>query len=364
MGTEEKGVPVARVQLSRLIEFCAAVFEKAGMPEKDAYAAAKALCTSDYRGVHSQGVMRMPLYAKRVTAGMVNRRPEIKVIRRPPSITIVDGDGGMGEVVCTKAMEVAIQGANETGVSAVAVTNSNHIGSAAYYAMMALEHDQIGIILTSPTAKLIAPWGGLAPLLDNAPFAVAIPAGEECPVVLDMATSVVSRGQIILAAERNESIPEGWAMDRDGNPTTDAHEAAFGGLLMPVGGYKGYGLAVVIEALSGLLTGSDVLDQDRSDIYGEFERRQRVGQFIVCLRIADFIDVEEFKSKLDARIRELRDSKRMKGVERIFVPGEKEFLAARESERLGVAVEYNVAEKLVRLAREIGLAPLPELVLA
>ncbi len=352
----EVATAAIRVPAGELTAFCSEVFERCGFPRDDARLLAEHLVDTDARGVHSHGVMRMPVYTKKARLGLVNVTPNIQVRRSGPVVALIDGDHAMGQLACVKGMQVAIEDAKRSGISIAAVHNSNHIGCAAYYPMMALEHDMIGFILTSSTAKLIAPWGGLTPLFDNSPFAVAIPAGYEYPVVFDMATSVVSRGRIILAAERGEKIPPEWGMDRDGKPCTDAHEVAFNGLLSPVGGYKGVGLAIIIELLGGALTGSAVLSDDIQDIWTKFDRPQEVGQLMIALNIGHFIDVHDFKETVDRRIREIRDSKRMAGVDRIYLPGEKEYIAREEAARSGVPVGLEVVKDLVGVAEQFGVA--------
>src|SRR5450756_2716469 len=238
MADDKAGVVVLADPLR---EYATQVFMKYGMPRDEAAIVADHLVEADLRGVYSHGVLRIEPYTARLKAGAMNPRPKITILRETPGTALVDGDDGSGQVVGVRAMEIAIRKAKEVGVGYVGVRHSNHFGTCAYYAQMAVAHDMIGFAATPGGTNIMAPWGGITPLLGNNPFGVAIPAGKEFPVVLDMAQSVVARGKIAHAVKTGSPIPPTWALNRHGEPTTDAKEG-YAGLVQPVGGYKGYGM--------------------------------------------------------------------------------------------------------------------------
>lgn len=210
--------------------------------------------------------------------------------------------------------------------------------------MMALEHDMVGFCVSVGGKNILAPWGGLTPLLGNNPFSFAIPAGEELPVVFDMACSVVARGWIVLAMKNNLEIPDGWAVNKEGEPTRNAKEA-YEGLVLPVGGYKGYGLALIGCILGGLLTGA-AIGSEVTDLYRDFDRNQNVGHFLWAISIEKFMPVQEFKGRMDRLIRELKSARPLKEVEKIYLPGEKEFEAKERNLREGIPISTGIFKEL------------------
>ena len=238
---------------ARLAAFCTAVLERVDVPREHAETVARSLLAANLRGVDTHGMTRLPIYVERLRAGLINGRVSGTVVAEGPTTAVFDGENGLGQVVGTKGMQLAIAKAESAGVGFVTVRNSNHYGTAAYYAMMALAHDMIGVSITN-SPPLMAPWGGRKGFLGTNPLSIAVPAGEERPFVFDMATSVVARGAVILAAKRGDAIPPTWAMNKDGEPTTDA-KAALEGAVLPLGGHKGFGLAMAIDILAGVLAG-------------------------------------------------------------------------------------------------------------
>jgi LDH2 family malate/lactate/ureidoglycolate dehydrogenase len=294
--------------------------------------------------------MRLPVYLRHLRKtgpGGMTARPEISVIQEGDAFALVDGGNGLGPVVSARAMELAIDKARTSAIAGVGVRNSNHNGAEAYYAMMALEHEMIGFCVTVGGKNIIAPWGGLDALLGNNPFAIAVPSGREWPVVLDMACSVVARGWIMLAMKNHWKIPDGWAVTREGEPTTDAAEA-YEGLVLPVGGYKGYALALMGCILGGVLTGASI-GSEVTDLGQDFDRDQNVGHFVGALSIEKFVPVRTFKERMDRLIKELKSSNRMKDVEKIWLPGEKEYLAREQNLRDGIPVSRGVLSELNKL---------------
>lgn len=339
-----------------LREFVTKAFERVGVPSDEAWIMADTMVEADLRGVHSHGVMRTPVYVQRVQTKATAAKADWKIVAESESTANIDGGNGLGQVVGVRAMELAIKKARAVGSSVVGVRNSNHYGAAAYFAMMALPEDMIGFSTTVGGANIMAPTGGITPLLGNNPFAIAVPAGEEYPPVLDMANSVVARGKIVLAMKKGERIPDGWAMNKEGVPTNDAKEA-FEGLVLPVGGYKGYGMAFMVAALAGVLTGAAV-GSEVTNFYGDFARPQNTGHLMMAIRIDRFLPVAEFKAKMDAFIREIKSSELAKGADRVYLPGEIEALKKQERLQTGVPVPQAVLRELHELADALGIARL------
>jgi LDH2 family malate/lactate/ureidoglycolate dehydrogenase len=344
------------VAAQRLEEFIARAFEAVGIAGPDARIIAQLMTRADLQGSEGHGVFRLPQYIRRIRGGAVNVRPHIRVVREAAGMALVDGDNGMGHLVMRFAAERAIEKAKSAGVAWVGVRWSNHAGPASLYAAMPLAHDMIGLYLAVGNANHLPPWGGVDMLLSTNPIAVAVPAGEEPPVVLDMATTVAAYGKVKTKAQRGETMPEGWMMDRAGRPLTDprrAHE----GFLLPIGGYKGYGLALVFGILAGTLNGA-AMGRDVVDFNADATTPTNTGHAIVAIDIEAFQPVAQFKCSMDALIRDLRSSRRLPGVDRIRIPGEGSHAARAERERNGIPLPAPLLESLDRLAAELGIAPL------
>src|SRR6059058_6262235 len=258
----------ARVTHAELIRFIAAAYRAVGIPEADAAKAAELMAASDISGADGHGVFRLPQYIRRIKAGGLNTAPQIRVIRRARATALIDGDNGLGSLVVARAVEEAIGLARDNGVGWAGVRRGNHAGAAAVYAAMPLAHDMIGLYFAVGNANHLPPWGGVDMLLSTNPIACAIPAGEEPPIVLDMATTVAAYGKVKAKAQRGEPMPVGWMIDRNGQPLTDPKRATEG-FLLPIGGYKGYGLALVAGILAGTLNGAamgrEVIDFNADD---------------------------------------------------------------------------------------------------
>ncbi len=266
---------------------------------------------------------------------------------------LVDGDNGMGHVIMTAATQLAIHKASESGIAWIGVFNSNHAGAAAVYSTMPLAHDMICFYMTVANANTMPPWGGVEPILGTNPISVAIPAGEEPPIAWDIATTVSSYGKIKLAAQKGEPIPVGWMVDRKGQPLTDPRRADEG-FMLPIGGYKGYGLNVVIGMLAGVLNGA-AFGRSVININKDFANPSRGGHMVFAMRVDNFLPVEEFKRDMDRSIREIRNSERMEGVDRIWLPGEMEFYNVQERQKKGIPVAPAVVQGLRQLAAELSL---------
>lgn len=340
------------VSYERLKDIAIQVLRRLDVPYEDALTTAESLLSADLRGIDSHGISRFPTYVKRIKLGLIRAKPNIKLLRESKTIALLDADNGLGQVAAKRAMELCIRKAKESDIAVVGVRNSNHVGIGAYYAMMALKESMIGFFATN-TAALMAPYGGCEPILGTNPFALAIPAGEEIPIVLDMSTSVVPRGKIELALREGRDIPEGWAIDKDGNPTTNP-EKALAGALLPLGGPKGYGLSVVIDILSGLLMGSSYGREIKS-MFTDFTRPMGVGHFMMAINIDSFMPIEEFKRRVDDYIRVIKGSKKAKDVEEILLPGERSYKLMQKRLKEGIPIDEKTMEAIREALCIVGL---------
>jgi len=341
----------AIVSETALARFVSTVFTKLDVPQPDAALVASTLVEADLRGVESHGVVRFPIYVERLAAGTVNPRPRISVLRESPTSAVVDGDNGLGHLVGARAMEIAINKGRAGACAFVAVRNSNHFGTASHFAEMALDAELIGLSLTIGGINHMVPWGGAAPILGNNPFAVAIPA--ELPVTLDMACSVAARGKIIVAAKEGTPIPPDWAVGPDGQPTTDPVEA-LKGFVQPVGGPKGYALTLTIGLLSTMLSGA-FFGSEVTHLYEDLERAQNVGHLLGVIPVRLFEDPVRFRARMDKAIREVRGVRRAPGVERIYLPGERERLLKAERQRAGIPLGAAVLAELDAVGERYGI---------
>jgi L-2-hydroxycarboxylate dehydrogenase (NAD+) len=345
-----------RVDFGHLRYFIASAFETVGMPAQDARTVAGLMAEADLQGSDGHGVIRLPQYVKRIRAGGINLHPDIRVVSERAGMALLNGDNAMGHLVMKRAAELAVQKARVAGVAWVGAQWSNHAGPASLYARMALAHDMIGLYFAVGNANHLPPWGGLDMLLSTNPIAAAFPTHEEPPVVLDMATTVAAYGKVKAKAARGEMMPEGWMIDREGKPLTDPRRANEG-FLLPIGGYKGYGLALVVGLLAGTLNqaamGKDVIDFNR-----DAASATNTGQAIVAIDPAAFGDVAQFKAAVDTLIRDLRASERMPGVDRIRMPGEQSHARSVEQRKEGIAIAASLMQTLDRLAEELEIPPL------
>lgn len=264
----------------------------------------------------------------------------------------------MGHLVMSRAAEVAIEKADRTGVAWVGARMSNHAGFGALYAEMPMVRDMVGLYMGVASANHMPPWGGVEKILGTNPLTIAIPAGDEPPVVIDMATTVVAYGKVKTYQLAGKTLPVGWMIDRRGEPITDpnrSHE----GFLLPIGGYKGSGLAIAIGMLAGLLNGA-FFGRECIDFNADDSSVTNTGHAIVALKVSHFCPVESFKRQVDASIREIRNSERMEGVDRIWLPGEKEYACSLERQAKGIPINSGLRRNLNDLAISLGLDPLPE----
>jgi LDH2 family malate/lactate/ureidoglycolate dehydrogenase len=332
--------------------FCEEVFLSCGMAQEDAAIVADSLVQANLRGVDSHGVTRVGIYVKRLKMGLVNPRPNIEVVRESDATLLVDGDNGMGQVVGVRALDLGLDKAKESGGVSVGVRCSNHYGAGAYYVQRAVARDTIAFAYSNAPPTM-APWGGVEPYVGTNPYAYGVPAGEHRPIILDMATSIVARGKIILAAERGDSIPEGWAVDKQGNPTTDAQEALEGSVL-PFGGPKGYAISLMIDIMAGALTGAGFGPRVNS-LYDNFDEPQNVGAFFQLIDIGHFVEPATFKARVDRVIEEIKSSRKAAGTEEIFLPGEIEDRKEQERRTSGIPLGTETVSELGEVGRSCGV---------
>jgi len=363
----EESLTGLRVRAESLQDFCVRVFQKMGVPEEDARITADVLVAADLRGIDSHGVARLRRYVNGLRDGMMVARPNVQVMTEAPATALVDAGAGLGQPVSHRAMEKAIQKARDYGAGFVTVRNSNHYGIAGYYAMMALEHDCIGISMTNADV-LVVPTFGRNAMLGTNPIAVAAPAGRERPFVLDMATSTVPRGKLEVYNRLGKPVPLGWATDERGVATEDAERVLenlkqrAGGGLLPLGGegellsgHKGYGLALLVDVMCAVLSGAACADMVYPKTPDGKPLPANIGHFFGAWRVDAFRPVEEFKAGMDDLARRLKEAPKAEGATRIYVHGEKEYEEAERRSRNGIPLNPKVAADLRGIGEEVGV---------
>ena len=347
-----------RYSVAALRTFSQRVFAAGGLTAEDAATVTDVLIHADLRGHASHGLTRIPIYLERIRRGAVKARPEIVISRPAPGLLAVDGDNGPGPVVSLCAMDSAIATAREQGVCAATVAHSNHNGSGSYYVERALAAGCLAIALTNAPPSM-AVHGGRGAVLGTNPISFGAPAAGTAgtpAVLLDMATSVVARGKIVEAAKRGEQVPEGWALDSDGRPTTDAVTAEKG-VVLPMSGAKGSGLALMVEILSGVLSGGRFAGS-LGNLYSDFETPQDIGHFFLVIAPQGLPGGDRFPARMDEMIAEMRASPLAEGVSGIKLPGEPEAAQAAAAEPAGIPLAANVIADLAEAAASVGVAPL------
>jgi LDH2 family malate/lactate/ureidoglycolate dehydrogenase len=339
------------VDPTRLSEFGARILESLGVPEADARLVAESLVTADLWGHASHGMLRLPWYAARLRSGVMQPASAPEVLSDLGAVLVMDGRDGVGQVVTDRACSLAVERAQRHGVGVVAVRNSNHFGTAAYWTRRMAERGCVGILTTNGSPAM-APWGGTEKTVGANPWSVATPGGSHPPVVLDIANTGVARGKIYAAAQRGEAIPPTWALDEHGAPTTDPNVAVHG-LLAPMGGHKGYGISFVMDVLSGVLTGSGIA----TEVAGPYvpDQRSRCGHLVLALDIAAFGDRDTFNARIDALIDITKSVRRASGVDEIFYPGEMEAGAEVARRRTGADLPARTVADLRELGDACGV---------
>jgi LDH2 family malate/lactate/ureidoglycolate dehydrogenase len=355
---------VTKMSYEQLYEFSLSVFSCIGCNMEDAVLATNVLLSADLRGIDSHGIARLSGYVRLWDAGRVNANAELKILHETPSTATVDGDSGLGLVVAPKSMEIAIDKAKAVGSGWVSVQNSNHFGIAGYHAMMALEHDMIGIAMTNASA-LVAPTFSIERMLGTNPIAVAIPAGDEPCFVADLATTTAANGKLEILQRRNGIAPTGWIQDKEGRSSTDPHELKAGGALLPLGGdrehgsHKGYALGAIVDIFSAVLSGAN---------YGPWVPPfpayvplptgmpgKGIGHFFGAMCIDAFRPAKDFKLHMDQWILRFRSAKTAAGHEKVIIPGDPERLMENERKLKGIPLLGPVVNDLEYLAERFEL---------
>jgi LDH2 family malate/lactate/ureidoglycolate dehydrogenase len=321
----------------------ARVFTKLELSQDDAEVVADHLVEADLRGVHSHGVIRVPTYVQQLRDRKLNPRPNVRIVVDNGAQVTVDGDDAMGQLAAFRANEIAIERGRRHGMAGVALRRSGHAGAMAYYPLRAIRHGLIGFATTNAGINM-PPTGGTTKLVGNNPFAMAVPTGRDWPMVLDMATSVVAGGKLDVARSKGESIPLGWARDADGNPTTDP-VAARAGSLEPLGGPKGYGMALMLDVLTGVLSGGR---------FGAGLGAPGSAQFFMTIDVERYMPLAEFQERMGQMIDQLHACPRLPGVEKIYVAGEIEWSLQSRRLREGVPLEESVLREIERVEGEVG----------
>ena len=339
-----------RVAHDALRSFVATVYEKGGLPPRDAALVADTLVQADLWGHQSHGVLRTGWYLARLRSGAMKARTEPTFVRDGKSVAVIDGSDGVGQVVTEFATREAIRRAKAHGVASISVRNSNHFGTCMYYTRMAAEAGCIMLLMTNG-GPAIAPWGGRQKVIGTNPWSISAPAGARSPLMMDMAVTGVARGKIYLARQRREPIPLGWALDAEGAPTTDAQEA-IDGIILPMAGHKGYAIGTVVDMLSGVLSGSAFL----SAVNGPYKAdlRSGAGHFLTAYDIEAFMPLAEFNARMDAFIGEIKSVPLAKGTAEIFYPGEMEARSDARQRRDGIELPEDTVAELRRLGEESG----------
>jgi len=336
------------VSAKELLDFCISVFKSVGVPDRDAEVVAESLVSANLRGVDSHGVLRLSYYVAGIRKGLTNPKPNIKIDRENAVIAVMDGDNGLGQVAAMKATELAIRKAQTAGIGIVGVRNTNHVGMLSYYIMKIVKQKLIGFAFTNGPPSM-APWGGRKKMIGTNPLCVGFPVDGEKSLILDMATSAVSAGKLNFYAKTGRKIPEGWALDKHGVPTTDPKEALKEGTLAPLGGYKGYGLAVVIDVLAGILTGDTVSYYVRSGWEAQ-------GGFLVgAIDITAFRPYEEYEKEVLNYVKLVKSCPPAKGVKEVLLPGEVEAREAEKRLKEGVPIDAKTWSALQKLSEELGI---------
>lgn len=325
-----------------------------GVPEPDAEIVSDCLVEANLVGLDTHGVIRLKVYMDRIKAGGNNPRPNIHIIRENACTALMDADNALGPVGGKQAMELAIEKAKSAGIGVVVIRNCNHYGPAGYYARMALKHEMIGVSMTNVLASM-PPTGGIKARIGNNPYAISFPAQDEPPVVVDGATSMSSWGKLFLCAQMGEDLPAGCYVDSEGRPTVNPQDVLDGGALLPFAGHKGYGIAVAIEMLTGMLADA-ALDHDIPHLYKKLDEPGANTFFMAAIRIDNFVDPQRFKKRIDEWIRIIRSTRRSEGVERIWLPGEKEVVARRQRLADGIPLNVEMVDELRALVAQAGVA--------
>jgi ureidoglycolate dehydrogenase (NAD+) len=332
-----------------LRRFLVEIFQSRGVPEADGLLVAKALVHANLRGVDSHGVMRVAHYVRRLEAGSINPKPQFKVEKTGPVTAYLEGDNGFGHLAVWTATNHAIEMAKEWGLGFVGVRRSSHCGALSFYAYQTIEADMIGMAITQ-TDSCVVPFGGMRPFFGTNPLCIGIPSRSGTPIVLDMATSTVSGGHIFKARAENRPIPNTWALDKEGKPTTDPHQAVY---WTPAGGAKGYGLGVIIDVLTGLLLGGN-FGPHITVMYEDYEKKRDLCHLVGAINYHRFPGHSSFLDRVTQMIEELHQVPTAEGFERVMAPGEPEYVKERDRIKNGIPIEDYLFDELQQMRRDVA----------
>lgn len=344
------------LSITQAEEFIANVLRANQVPTADAKVVAQLMIKSDLVGADGHGIFRLPAYIKRIRAGGINLNPNIHIEREQGATALINGDNALGHLVMNKAVELAIEKVKQHSVCWIGSHYGNHSGAASVYVRRLAEQGYIGIYMAVGNANHMAPWGGIDLLLSTNPIAIAVPAGDHPIVLLDIATTVAAYGKVKVAAQKGESIPDTWMIDRNGQPITDPQKSSEGSLL-PIGGYKGYGLAVMIGLLAGALNNAAV-GKSTIDFNAHHDLITNTGQTIIAVDPSVFGDREQFVERVITLVNDLKASSRLPGVNQIRVPGDGAAKSMAQRLKLGIPVSPELKESLNQCAKECGITTL------
>jgi len=339
------------ISQEKLRNIAAEILKAYGENETNASLAADCLVKADMRGIFTHGTYLLVTMFDRIQAGMLEIPTQITLVKEDDAMTMIDGGNGLGQLAARRAMEISVEKAKKFGIAVTSVKNTNNISFLGYYTDLASQRGMIGIA-ASNAAPSMAPWGSSEAFIGTSPFSVSIPAKNEKPIILDMSSSVVARGKIRQASRNKKTIPLGWSIDSEGNPTTNPEEA-LKGTLLPIAGPKGSGLAIIIDIITGILSGSKYGPDVKT--FHKLEGATGVGVFCMAVDISRFLDLEDFYSRVDNYISSIKNLKKVKDVSKIYLPGEIEFLKEEKASKEGIELDSITVEKLNDILKKSGI---------
>lgn len=341
-----------RYPKKRLEELVARLAGSMGVPAEDAAHFAGVLVDADVHGVSTHGVSRLNIYLRRIELGLIDPAAKLGIDRQRGSILALDAANGLGQVQARRALDLLIPIARQNGVAAATIRGSQHFGALSWYCNYAAAQKLVLLAMTN-CEPAMSPEGGYEAFFGTNPIAASFPTGKGFPVKIDLATSTIARGNIIAAQKKNQPIPPGWALDREGEPTTDAQEALLGTVLT-MAGHKGYALALMVELFSGVLSGA-AIGPDVGSMYKNLDRRQDVGHFFCLFDVGAFLDYQDYLRRIDETIDRIKASKKRPGVEEILVPGERSARTAQRNEAQGVPISVETRAELEQWCRRLNV---------